>query len=150
MTALPDRALSLSWPWPHFMLALPESIRKPIENRKPGFSHKSFRGESWVHVTPPKSQAAFSASCHFALARGVPPELLAKFADFPGLGIMGRWTITGVLPVPAPSELPDGWRMVGQFAFTVADARLVPFVACKGALGFWRVPPAVLEQLASS
>lgn len=43
--------------------------------------------------------------------------------------------------------LPDGWRMAGCFAFMIEDAQLVPFVPCKGHLGFWKVLPETLAAL---
>lgn len=147
MADLPERALSLTWPWSHFMLELPESIRKKIENRKPGFSHKSFRGECWVHATKPKSKARFYDACEFALRHGVPRDLLPPFLS-PAIGcIVGRWDVVGLLPMPSLCELPDRWRMVGQVGFVVERARAVTPVRCDGALGFWRVPPAVLNEL---
>jgi len=147
MVELPERALSLTWPWSHFMLELPESIRKKIENRKPGFSHKSFRGECWVHATKPPSRKFFYDACSFAMDHGVPRDLLPSF-DTPLLGcIVGRWSVVDMLMAPTPAELPDRWRMVGQLGFVIENARPVAPVACRGALGFWRVPPDVLAKL---
>jgi hypothetical protein len=145
---LPERALSLTWPWPYFMLELPEPYRKKIENRKPGFSHKSFRGESWVHQTPCRSQRMFYSALEFAIGQGVPRELLPSMSQFRGVGIVGRWKIVDLLDPPV--SLPDRWRMYGQFGFVVEDARPVPFAPCGGALGFWRVKPETLQLLARS
>jgi hypothetical protein len=146
-STLPTRALSLTWPWPFFMLELPQAIRKTVENRRPGFSHKSFRGECWVHVTKPKSKQQFYDACAFAMAHGVSRDLLPSF-ESPQIGhIIGRWDIVDLLPIPARGELPDRWRMEGQMGFVVENARLVAPVRCGGALGFWTVPPAVLAEL---
>ncbi len=145
--SLPARALSLTWPWPHFMFCLPPELRKTIENRKLGFSHKSFRGESWVHVTPCKSHRHFEWACAFARAHHVPEALMpqeeSKFVGH----IIGRWTVVDRLPAPLASELPDRWRMEGQFGFVVENPRLVAPVPCRGSLGFWRVPSDVLALL---
>ena len=150
-TLLPERALSLSWPWPHFMLCLPPELLKRIENRKPGFSHKSFRGPCWVHVTPPKSRRSFDEACHFAaVLYGVPVELMPRYDAFPGRGIVGRWDVVDLLPPPRLCQLPDRWRMAGQVGFVTENARPVSFVPCNGALGFWRVPPDVLAKLETS
>lgn len=144
---LPGRAISLTWPWPYFMLELPEPHRKKIENRKPGFSHKSFRGECWVHATKPKSKAQFYDACEFAIRHGVPRDLLPPFAS-PLIGhIVGRWNVVDLLPPPDLLCLPDRWRMIGQVGFVVANARSVKPVRCHGALGFWRVPADVLAEL---
>lgn len=144
---LPERALSLTWPWTHFMLALPPEHLKRIENRKPGFSHKSFRGECWVHVTPPKSRFQFDDALSFAARHGVPRELMPRYDAFPGRGIVGRWNVVGLLPRPMLCELPDRWRMIDQVGFVVEGATSVPFVPCNGALGFWRVKPETLALL---
>lgn len=146
MVALPTHALSLLQPWAYFMLSLPPEHLKRIENRKPGFSHKSFRGECWVHASK-MTRSGFYQACSFALDQGVPRELLPTFTACRVGGIIGRWRIVDMLPPPDPEQLPDRWRMDGQIGFVVEDARPVPFVACKGALGFWRVPADVLEQL---
>jgi hypothetical protein len=37
--------------------------------------------------------------------------------------------------------------MDGAFGFHLIDAKPLPFVACKGALGFFDVPPDVAAQL---
>jgi hypothetical protein len=150
MLPLPTRALSLTWPWPHFMFSLPEPLRKKIENRKPGFSHKSFRGDCWVQLTPCKTERDFDYACQFALWHGVPAELMpARRSGFEG-HIIGRWSVVDLLPPPGPIELPDRWRMDGQFGFVVENARMVPPVKCKGALGFWSVPADVPAQLTAA
>lgn len=148
--SLPTRALSLTWPWPHFMFSLPEPLRKKVENRKPGFSHKSFRGDCWVHLTPCKSTIDFDNACKFARWHGVPVDLMPeRRSEYEG-HIIGRWTVTKILPPPDALDLPDRWRMDGQFGFVVENARLVNPARCRGALGFWNVPPDVLAKLAEA
>jgi hypothetical protein len=129
------------------MLELPEPYRKKIENRRLGFSHRSFRGRSWVHVTRPKSKGAFEEACAIARLHGVPRELLPSYLGFQQPGIVGHWNIVDLLPPPYLCHLPDRWRMVQQVGFVVEEAEPVPIVKCGGRLGFWRVPPEVLVQL---
>lgn len=146
--SLPTRALSLTWPWPHFMFSLPEELLKRIENRKPGFSHKSFRGDCWVHLTPCKTNAEFDWACGFARDHGVPEELMpTRRSEYEG-HIIGRWSIVDLLAPPTASELPDRWRMYGQIGFVTENARLVKPARCRGALGFWNVSADVLAELA--
>jgi hypothetical protein len=152
--ALPERALSLTGPWWWFMLHLPPEYRKTIENRSPGFSHKSFRGPCWVHATRELDRDYFDYVCSVAVLIGVPRELMPSFDGFPRGGIVGRCNVVRILPPPAEdrvltpaSPMQDRWRMDGQWGFVVEDARPVPFVACRGYQGFWRVPSNVLEQI---
>jgi hypothetical protein len=150
LITVPDRAITLTGPWWWFMLHLPEPYRKKIENRKLGFSHKSFRGPVWVHASAERNEKVVEEARAFARLQGVPERLIPgteELLDLPVGAVVGRFTITGTLPAPMLCELPDRWRMAGQFGFTVEDATPVPLVPCKGALGFWRVPASVLEQL---
>jgi hypothetical protein len=151
VSALPDRALMLTSPWWWFMLHLPAEIRKDLENRPTGFSHKSFRGPVWVHAGAASSMSRpyYDEAVHFATQRRVPLELIPSFKWFQQSSgaIVGRFTITDMLRAPDLCRLPDGWRMAGCIAFVTTEPVVCTPVPCKGALGFWRVPPAALEQL---
>jgi hypothetical protein len=149
MAELPTHALSLKGPWWFFMLCFPKEFRKRIENRPPGFSHKSFRGECWVHATKATRQEYINALV-FARRQGVPMhelEAVPPFERMPVGGIVGRFTIVDMLPATPCAGLPGSWRMPDSIGFVVANATPVRFVECKGTLGFWRVPDAVLDQL---
>jgi hypothetical protein len=151
----PDRALTLTSPWWWFMLCLPAEIRKPVENRSTGFSHKSFRGPVWVHAGAAASMSRpyYDEAVHFATQRGVPPESVPSFKWFRANSgrIVGRFTITDMMPAPYLCRLPDGWRMAGCVAFVTTDpVALAAPIPCKGALGFWRVPPDVLAVLSEA
>jgi hypothetical protein len=149
---IPERALTLTSPWWWFMLCLPEPLRKPLENRKVGFSHKSFRGPVWVHAGAAASMSRpyYDDAVRFAIDRGVNPGSVPSFEWFRANSgrIVGRFTITDMLPAPELCRLPDGWRMAGCVAFVTVDpVALRAEVPCKGALGFWKVPAPVLEML---
>lgn len=154
---LPTRALSLTGPWWWLMICLPEPWRKCVENRSPGFSHKSFRGPVWVHATTERSEETYYSAIAFAQAAGVPETELEKMPalnDMPRGGIVGRFTITRRLAVPGfdlfTEELPptiERWRMANNFGFLTVDAKTAPYTPCRGYQGFWGVPPSVLEQL---
>lgn len=46
-------------------------------------------------------------------------------------------------------EAGDGqeWWFTGPYGFVLRDVRLVAPIACKGALGFWRVPDDIAKQI---
>jgi hypothetical protein len=154
-------ALSLRQPWCVFMLDLPPQFRKTLENRD---WNTSFRGDVWVHASKGLTKLEFYEACDFALGAGVPRDLLPSFDGLRRGGIVGRWTIVDVMrpdgmtisrvyasKQAAFREHPrkgDRWHMAGKHGIIVENARAVPFVECKGALGFWRVPPDVLAKLA--
>lgn len=155
MNDLPKMALSLRQPWCVFMLSLPAEHLKRIENR---LWNTSFRGDIWVHASKGLTKAEFYGACDFALSAGVPRELLPSFDGLQRGGIVGRWRIVNVM-LPGgmkrvgrelvPHERKgDRWHMPDQHGFIIEDARPVPFVACSGAQGYWRVPADVLAQLA--
>jgi hypothetical protein len=157
VTDLPQMALSLRQPWCVFMLDLPPEFRKTLENRD---WNTSFRGDVWVHSSKGVTKLEFYEACEFALNAGVPRDLLPSFDGLKRGGIVGRWTIVDVM---RPNGLKldgrklvdharkgDRWHMPDQFGIIVENARAVPFVECRGALGFWRVPADVLANLSES
>ncbi len=56
-------------------------------------------------------------------------------------GIVGVATITGCV-----TESTSGW-FLGKYGFVLADAKPLPLVPCKGALGIFSVPPDVAQRL---
>ncbi len=156
-TELPQMALSLRQPWAFFMLCLPPEHMKRIENRE---WNTSVRGEMWVHASKGMTKLEFYEACEFALRAGVPRELLPSFDSLARGGIVGRWRLVDVMR-PNGMKLEgralvdhprkgDRWHMPEQFGLIIEDARPVPFIECKGALGFWRVPADVLTKLAEA
>jgi hypothetical protein len=155
--ALPSRALTLWQPWA-WLVAMGH---KPIENRPPGFSHKSFRGDFWIHAAVESSKSIAS----WALARRLCDELLGESFQLPparelAFGvIIGRATITGIIPPRDPLYAritgdarvlppPVPWHFPDQYGFKVENARpLEKPVACRGYQGFWNVPADVLAKL---
>lgn len=160
---IPTRAISLTQPWCYFMLSLPPEHLKRIENRS---WNSAVRGPVWVHASKKMTRTDFRSACDFALRAGVPVSLLPSSSDsrlIPRGGIVGRFTITDViLPgglglrsraveiaggmAPLHPRRSDRWYM-GQYGYVVENAMPVPFCACSGALGFWRVPHPVLRKL---
>ena len=150
LVTLPERALTLWQPWAWLVAA----GHKPIENRPRGFSHKSFRGDFWIHA----GREAWKEQ--WFIVRGMCDELLVAAFVLPDLGeltfgaIIGRATITDIVPPrhpllgkydPAPI-VP--WHFPDQYGFRVEKAQLLKKpVRCRGYQGFWHVPEPVLAEL---
>jgi len=147
----PTRAISLTQPWCYFMLSLPPEHLKRIENRS---WNSAVRGPVWVHASKKMTLDDFRSAISFAMRAGVPASLLPSSTAshlIPRGGIVGRFTITGVVRADGGGALcPDrqGRWYMGAYGYVVENARPVPFVPCKGALGFWGVPHNVLRELA--
>jgi hypothetical protein len=134
------RALSLTAPWTDCILEL----GKRVENR---VWRTHFRGEFLLHAAKGCTREAYEACLDFvddafgdAVARKLP-----AFESLQRGGIVGRarlvdcrWNDT------APH---DPWRMSCQYGFELENVERVPFAPCGGALGFWRVPDAVISAL---
>ena len=71
---IPARAISLRQPWAYLMLALPEAVRKDIENRTTGFRSINFRGPVWVHASGRPLRKQYEAAVIACRQRGVPEQ----------------------------------------------------------------------------
>lgn len=156
---IPERALTLWQPWAWLVAA----GHKNIENRPPGFSFKSFRGDFWIHAGTDNARSDEWWEDQWLTVRGVCDELLGPDFVLPTLGelvfgaIIGRATITGIIPpryemkgdVLFKSEAPPvPWHFPEQYGFKLESAVLLENpVPCRGYQGFWRVPAPVLQQL---
>ena len=146
--AEPTRALTLWQPWAWLVA----SGHKGVENRPAGFSHKSFRGNFWIHAAAESSASIGSwplavKLCRELLGEGfqIPPARELSFG-----AIVGRATITGILvPRGQMFHKPNvSWHFPDQYGFLVEGAvALAEPVPCRGYQGFWTVPPAVVEEL---
>lgn len=146
--ALPTRALTLWQPWAWLVV----NGYKPLENRPKGFSHKSFRGDFWVHAGAHRQQRTWDEAYYFT-KRVFGDELANKIPrlDDPRLvfsAIIGRASVIDMMPAPYLCMLPDGWRMAGCVGFVLRNlSALATPVTFRGFQGFWNVPPTALEQL---
>jgi hypothetical protein len=147
----PDaRALTLWQPWAWLVA----NGHKQIENRPRGFSFKSFRGDFWIHAATESTKQIASFLAADRLSRDILGDTF-RIPDARTLAygaIIGRATITGiVLPHALEFEQfrePSPWHFPDQYGFRVENARpLATPVPCRGYQGFWRVPPAIVEQL---
>lgn len=158
----PERALSLRQPWCDAVVR----GGKRIENRLK-WTNSTFRGELLLHAAKGMTMAEYSDAVSFAVERKLtaawprPPIDTLKRG-----GIVGIARVIGVVNRPnhilngrrdfmcwvdgqSPRDLTDDekrWWM-GSFALVLDDVRPLPFVACSGSLGFFRVPKAVHDVL---
>lgn len=96
---------------------------KDVENR--GWPTKG-RGWFIVHAGVSKSECAPS---QYDLPRG---------------GVVGIARI-----VDCVTEMDSQW-FYGKFGFVLRDAMPLPIIPCKGALGFFSLPPEINQQIAAS
>jgi hypothetical protein len=132
----PMKALSIRQPWAWLIV----NGHKDIENRT--WSTK-FRGRVLIHagtgMTRDEYDDALATALHVGYRSYFPPRDQLERG-----GIVGVVTIVGCA---APENRVSPWHMADQFGFQIVDAKPVPFVACKGALGFFDVPADVSTQL---
>jgi hypothetical protein len=156
------KALSLRQPWANAVLYL----GKHIENRR--WSTK-FRGDFLIHAAKGMTKAELSSALEFcedvlgnSRCFDVIRELSRVSLKFGG--IVGRarlvdviaprpeFVLTGVEShyPPSVTRTPDLWRwhMREQYGFVLADVAPLPFIPCKGELGFFDVPAQVMAEVA--
>lgn len=137
MIALPTIALSIRWPWSFFVV----NGDKRIENRS---RRTHFRGDFLVHQSRGGTSNDFYRALDLAHAsghRGWTPMFPTKES-----GIVGVATLVGCTDALQDGS-EDPWAMTACFGWKLANVRPLAFVSCPGALGFWKVPLAVHEQL---
>lgn len=124
------QALSIRQPYAWLIV----NGHKDIENRT---WRTAFRGRVLIHagVTYPKRDYADDLES-FTRQYGSYPERESMLG-----GIVGVATITGCV------SASDSKWFFGPYGFTLTDAKPLPFVACRGALGFFDVPPDVADTL---
>ncbi|WP_213761748.1 ASCH domain-containing protein [Caballeronia sp. dw_19] len=124
------KALSVRQPYAWLIV----NGHKDIENRDWA---TNFRGRVLIHagLTYPKRDHRADAEIYDA-----------RFGNYPERetmlgGIVGVATITGCVTAS------DSEWFFGPYGFTLIDAKPLPFVPCKGKLGFFNVDADVAEQL---
>ncbi len=145
-------ALTLRQPWAHAVVHLGKSL----ENRR---WNTHFRGTFLIHAAKGMTLGEYEDAvdfCDGALGRTKQGTSLTRTGELPGPkalpfgGIVGRARLVGVLPpcasIGAPL-CPHPWHMHEQYGFLLSNIEPLPFVPCKGALGFWPVPADVMAQI---
>jgi hypothetical protein len=128
------RALSLTQPWAWLVVHGGKDIENRVWNTK-------FRGGFLVHAAKGMKRSDYDDARRFAetvqgyqFAHDMPlPEQLERG------GIVGAANLYTVIHPLRPSEMPGRlpWHMPEQYGFVLGDMRPLPFLPCKGALGFW-------------
>jgi hypothetical protein len=144
------KVLSLTQPWA-WLVVRPDvtdpaqraalwaaDLIKGVENRR---WNTKFRGAFLIHAAKAMREADYDSAWSMAmdvggmaLAGAIPkPEQLERG------GIVGATNLYTVIhplrPIEMPQRLP--WHMAEQYGFVIADTKPLPFLPCKGALGFW-------------
>jgi hypothetical protein len=116
------KALSIKQPYPHHIF----HDGKDVENRD-----WATRGRGWfiVHAGVSKSELDRDDDRHRAMPRG---------------GVVGMARI-----VDCVTQMDSMW-FNGKYGFVLKDAFPLPLVPCKGALGFFTLPPDICQQVAES
>lgn len=126
MTTLPDIAISIRQPWAWAII----HAGKDVENRR---WSTSFRGPVCIHASQGMTKREYGEfEGMFALDWKIPE--VPEPEDLPRGGIVGVAEITGCV-----NRSGSPW-FSGPWGFTIANAKPVEFIPCKGALGFfgWR------------
>jgi hypothetical protein len=134
------KALSIRQPWAWLIV----NGYKDIENRS---WPTKFRGRALIHASKGMTRAEYDDVEDYLMFGAAPSMAAINLPARESLergGIVGVATITDCVP-PARNTSP--WHIEGAFGFQIADARLLPFVECKGALGFFDVPHDVASKL---
>lgn len=130
MEVLPKLALSIRQPWAHCIL----HFGKPVENRK--WSTK-VRGTICIHASKGMTLNEWRDGLETYRMSGAGFERLRAFPERSELKLGG---IVGVVDiVDCVTRHGSPW-FFGPYGFVLANPRPVPFIAVKGALGFfeWR------------
>jgi hypothetical protein len=119
-------ALSIRQPWAWLILR----GDKPIENR---CWATKFRGRFLIHAAKGMTKAEYEDAFDFACYCGFDIHRAPSFRDFDGMrgGIVG---VANLVDCVTSSDSP--W-FVGEHGFVLADVQTIPFIPCKGALGFF-------------
>ncbi|MGF6793083.1 ASCH domain-containing protein [Paraburkholderia sp. 35.1] len=146
------RALSIRQPWAWLIVrpdltglaraaARAADILKDIENRS---WPTKVRGRVLIHASKGMTRAEYEAAQDPLWPVGGPTIELPSFEHLQRGGIIGVATIDACIQ---PANRSSLWHFGGSYEFHLVDARPLPFVECKGALGFFDVPHDVAAQL---
>lgn len=132
------KALSIMQPWAWLIV----SGFKDIENRD---WRCHFRGPVLIHAgkkVDRDAMEALSTGYHPVTGQPLDIDLYAVLPHtFETGGVVGEAVITGCV------DRSDSPWFVGRYGILMREARPLPFVPCKGALGFFVPPlPASLES----
>jgi hypothetical protein len=129
------KALSLTQPWAWLVV----HGGKDIENRK---WNTKFRGEFLIHAAKGMKESDYYGAWDVALevnSSSTPP--MPRPEELDRGGIVGVAELFNVQPpltwIEKGRPKTDPWHFEDQFGFRLRNVRPLPFLPCKGALGFW-------------
>lgn len=137
------KALSIKQPWAWLIV----NGFKDIENRnwKSNNPGQRFRGEVLIHSglveDTPRCREVFHNIHPMTGLRFSFWDGNANTPEFHKGGIVGRAVVTDIV-----TESDSPW-FAGPHGLVITDARPLPFIPCKGMLGFFNVPEEVAEQV---
>ncbi len=148
------RGLSLINPWGHLLV----TGQKTVENR-PRRLPPHLTGRVITLLASLTPEKRYKLDVHaFCEERGLSIDLPAE--DLPRGGVIG-WAVFRPLFNPGGDLDPGAtdlrpelleaarrWWKPGEFGYYVAGYGQLPFVSCKGAMGFFRLTKAVASQIA--
>lgn len=117
-------ALSIRQPWAYFILR----CGKDVENRD-WFTR--FRGPVLIHAAKTMTRADYEYAVDFAKSIGV--------ADIPSMQQLERGGIIGAADINDCVIESDSPWFFGKYGFILSNIRPLPFMPCKGQLGFFEV-----------
>jgi hypothetical protein len=123
------KALTIRQPWAWLIVA---GI-KDVENR--GWQ-PIYRGRCLIHAAKGMTRDEYEEAldCAHYVMGNVGIERIPEFSMLERGGIVGSANLVDVL---SPKAQRYGWHMPDQFGLVLRDVQPLPFLPCKGALGFW-------------
>lgn len=132
------RALSLTQPWAWCIVSM-QGLWKNVENRTPGFSFKSFRGDFLVHAAKSFPERDYWEARDWIRTRFGQPSL-ATMPPMQSIVTGGIVGIVRAVDLIAPSPTPRmPWHMEDRYGFVLEDRAELPFTEVRGYQGFWGV-----------
>jgi hypothetical protein len=147
------KALSIRQPWAWLIVrpdlteeddravAYASGELKDIENRT---WPTKFRGRVLIHASKGMTKQEYEDAEDPLWASRGPTIELPPFGELQRGGIVGVATIDACVP---SIERQSRWHIEGCFGFRLIHVKPLPFLECKGALGFFDVPHDVAAKL---
>lgn len=117
------KTLSIRQPWAWLIV----HGHKPLEIR---FWATSYRGPLLIHAAKGMTRAEYEYAASLC---GKLAVTLPAFDELERGGIVGQATVTGCV-----DDSPSSW-FFGKYGFELSNAQPLPFMPCKGRLGFFDV-----------
>jgi hypothetical protein len=132
------KALSVRQPWAWLIV----NRYKTVENRERSLG--DYFGPLLIHSSKTMTAGDYAACLLYLVSHGhqqIAELLPADHNDLPRGGVVGSVDIVARLtkvPREHLNEKTAGWY-TGDVGYILADAKVLPFKACKGRLGFFEV-----------